>query len=146
MLLHDSALTTLYLTWGFSITGFCVTVTVVDTNDCKCFYTASNLLIQCPWLNKINLINFWMLFSWLGNTPIFTCWFKWRLIKFFFLIIPETATGGILQKKVFQKISHISEKNTCWSLRKHWYSSEDLKLLLKRDSNTGAFLWNLKNV
>ena len=27
--------------------------------------------------------------------------------------IPEAATGGVLQKKVFLKIMQISQKNTC---------------------------------
>ena len=47
--------------------------------------------------------------------------------------IPETAaTGGVLWKKILLKISEISQENA-------WRPAT----LLKRDFNTGAFLWNL---
>ena len=42
--------------------------------------------------------------------------------------------GGALQKKVFLKISQISQENTCVGV------SFGPATLLKRDSNTGAFL------
>ena len=50
----------------------------------------------------------------------------------FLLEISEAATGGVLWKKLFLKISQYSQEN-CRP-----------PTLLKRDSNTGVFLWLLR--
>ena len=46
-------------------------------------------------------------------------------------------------KKVFLKISQISQENICLFLIKLQVCR--LSTLLKRDSNTGILLWNLRN-
>ena len=43
---------------------------------------------------------------------IITCWF-YLCVLIVFQILPEAATGGVLQKKVFLKIPQNSQENTC---------------------------------
>ena len=55
------------------------------------------------------------------------------------LLDTEEATKGVLWKKVFLKFFQISQENTCVGV------SLIKVQTLRRDSNTGAFLWNLQN-
>ena len=65
------------------------------------------------------------------------------LVKVFsnFKKITETATGGVVLKKMLLNISQNSQENTCARV------SFIIKLQLyeKRDSGTGVFLWILQN-
>ena len=54
----------------------------------------------------------------------------------------EAANGGVLSKKMFLKILQISQENTCVEV---YFPSLRPATLLKRDSNTGAFLWSRWN-
>ena len=55
------------------------------------------------------------------------------------LLDTEEATKGVLWKKVFLKFFQISQENTCVGV------SLIKVQTLRRDFNTGAFLWNLQN-
>ena len=56
----------------------------------------------------------------------------------------EAATGGVLQKKLFLKVSQYSQENKCVSLFLIKLQVFSPASLLKRDSNTGVFLWILQ--
>ena len=61
-------------------------------------------------------------------------------VWFFVEVYSEVATGGVLLKKVFLKISQNSQENTCASvsfLMK--LQTRDLQCYLKGDSGTGVF-------
>ena len=62
--------------------------------------------------------------------------FNWGLLKNI-NVCSEAATKGVLWKKVFLQISQNSKKNT--------FAKVSIKLYLKRDSGTGAFLRILRN-
>ena len=76
---------------------------------------------------------------------------SWRLLLLFVFLysriwidnnigsikVPEVATGGVLQEKVFLKFSQNSQQNTC--VRASFLT------LLKKDSGTGVFLRILQN-
>ena len=54
---------------------------------------------------------------------------------------PEAATGGVLLKKIFLKISQISQKkNLCYSLYLIKLQALRHETLLNRNSNTCVFL------
>ena len=54
--------------------------------------------------------------------------------------IKEGATGGVLYKKLFLKISQISQENTQLESVFNKVAGLQAATLLKRDSNTGVFL------
>ena len=59
------------------------------------------------------------------------------------LVNSEAATGGVLSKKLCSEISQISQENTCVRVLVRlqvWRNATSLK----RDSNTGASLWNVQ--
>ena len=61
-------------------------------------------------------------------------------------VTPEAATRGVLSKKMFLKMSEISQKNTCGrSLSLIKLQVFRPTILLRRDSNAGVFRWNLRN-
>ena len=81
-------------------------------------------------------------FKWFCNLKVLECRFgnlpicAWSY---------ETATVGVLWKKVFLKISQNSQENT--SARCPFLIKKDLRpaTVLKRDSGTDVFLWILRN-
>ena len=58
--------------------------------------------------------------------------------------IKEGATGGVLYKKLFLKISQILQENTLLESLSNKVAGLQAATLLKKDSNTGIFLWDLK--
>ena len=62
--------------------------------------------------------------------------FSSQLVQYWNQDYIEAVTGDILWKKMFLKyFANFTGKHLCWSL-----------FLIKRDLNTGAFLWNLQNL
>ena len=57
----------------------------------------------------------------------------------------EAATGGVLWKKLFLKISQYSQENTCVGVSFNKTAGLKPCKFLKRDSNVGVFLWILRN-
>ena len=60
------------------------------------------------------------------------------------LAVTKAATGGVLWKKMFLKISQISQGNTCVGSLFNKVAGLRPVTLLKRDSNAGVFLWSLR--
>ena len=59
--------------------------------------------------------------------------------------LSEGVTGGVLWKKVFLKILQVSQENASVRVSLIKLQAWRPASLLKRGSNTGAFLWNLQN-
>ena len=83
-------------------------------------------------------------FSWLSfqsRFPILIC--NKTAAEAQICLISKVATGGVPVKKgVLKNFANFSAKYLCWS-----WSVYDFRpvALLKRDCNTGFFLWNLRN-
>ena len=56
----------------------------------------------------------------------------------------EKATGGVLEKKLFLKISQNSKENTCAKVS-FLINFIRPTTLFKRDSDPTVFLWNMQN-
>ena len=63
---------------------------------------------------------------------------------------PEAATGAVpLKKRVLKNFTNFTGKHLYWSFYLAWLKKTIIlfkKNLLKKDSNTDVFLWNLRSL
>ena len=117
----------------FNLNGF---RTMFENQERHIFRTSVNYLILALSWNECNimlLIIHWLLYN------------DYLLLTLTILTKPseqnsEAAAGGVL--KIF---SNFTGKHLCWSLFFTKFQAFRHATLLKRDSYTGVFLWNLRN-
>ena len=80
----------------------------------------------------------------LNSVQEFTEIGSWQYLPFFVRLLNESKSEAVARrcsvKKVFVKVSQVSQENTCAGVS---FSIRVWGLQLKRDSGTGDFLWNL---